>query len=295
MLLGLGATVTPPKEDNGLANKHADSAGSETRQNTENRRNKDEADHAREGVGESTGMRAVVHVVVGMIGGLGIEVAVTVVTLGAFKVVEHAFRARLLAVVTVVALGTSLIVVLVWAVVTTEHAEQTLQALLAITALMATLWTGLGARALTHHAILGMGEETTNAGKEKLLEALGLAVALLPGFALGRKGALLDLSLSDEQLAGGILDEGDGDSVNGDGASIQVENGEADIEQVGAGFFRGVLNAQGLEGVANGHGAGDFAIFEFLEDVDGGRSNGREDLATVGQQEIVFNRKVEDL
>jgi hypothetical protein len=219
---------------------------------------------------------AVVHVV-WTVGTLGIEVTVVAVTLGAFEAGEgHAIRANLI----VVAMGT---------VVTTHH---TLQALgLAVAALAASL----GARAHSHNPLLGSGQKTTNTGDKELLEALGLAVALLPGETVGRRGGLLDLGLGDVQLAGGVLDKGNGDGVDRNGVSLQVENGESDIEKVGAGLVGRGCYGHDLEGVANGHRASNVAIFELLEDVDWARRDRREDLATVGQQAVVFNGQVEHL
>jgi hypothetical protein len=314
VLLGLSATVTLPNEDNGLANQHTDGAGSETSQNTEDSRNEDEADNAREGVGKSTRRGTVVHVV-RTVGALGIEVAVAVVTLGAFKVGEgHVVRALLAVMVTPwafevevlimvgvvgVALGAffefverhalraGLLIVMVVvgamvrAMVTAEHIQQTLPALLAVTALGAILEAIHWARALTNKAILGMARETVNAIHNELLEALELAVAVarVPGLAFG---VPLNLSCGDEQFAGVILDQSDSNGVNGDGVSLQVGDGEAHIDKVGGGLVRGGINEYDLDGVASENRASDFAIFGCLSDIDGRRGSRRENLETVG-------------
>jgi hypothetical protein len=70
------------------------------------------------------------------------------------------------------ALGGELIVVL-GSTVVASHAHRAL--VLAVAVLTATLASH------TQDAVLGSGQKTTHASEQELLEALGLAIALLPG------------------------------------------------------------------------------------------------------------------
>jgi hypothetical protein len=158
--------------------------------------------------------------------------------------------------------------------VVASHAYHTL--VLAVAALTATLASH------AQDTVLSSGQEPTHARDQKLLETLGLAVAFLPGEAL-RRSSLLDLGFGDVELASGVLNQGNGDSVNGNRVGLEVENGESDIEQVGSGGIIGGSQRHHLQGVANGHRLRGLAIFKLLDGADWAGRNGGEDLAAISQ------------
>ena len=306
MLLLLGAAVTLPQEDDSLTNKHTDGAGGQTSQNTEDGGNNNEANNAGESVGEGTVVRTV-HVVVRgtTILHLRVEVVavvVGVVTLGAELVIEGGRRGErrhalgVEAVVTVVlileipkadeAFITVVLVVLVALVILVVVALGTELAVLASAALLATH---------THNAVLGSRHKSVDTVEQQLLETLGIAVALLPGHLLGGGSGLLDVTIGEEQIAVGGKDEGQVDGVDRNRLALQVENSEANIQNLAI-LLIGMGLWCHLQGVTGGHGAGfDVASFDILSNSDGaGRARG-EDLMVVGQQAVFFDVEVEEL
>jgi hypothetical protein len=211
-------------------------------------------------VGESTvRRRRVVEVTV-----LVVVVTLVVVLLG--EVLEfleewHTLREKL-----VVVLGRTVVA---------SHAHHAV--MLAVAALTATL------ACHAQDAGLRSGQETTHARDQKLLEALGLSIALLPGETLGGRSGLLDFSLGDVQLASEVLNQGNGDGVNGNRVGLEVENGESDIEQVGSGGIIGGSQRHHLQGIADGHRLRGLAIFKLLDGANRAGGNGREDLAAISQ------------
>jgi hypothetical protein len=275
VLQRLGATIALPEEDDSLTNKHADGAGGQASQNTQNGRDNNEAEHTGESVGESAvrvrrvvvafvavrgrGRRRVVEVTV-------LVVVVTLVVMLLGEVLEflegwHTLREEL-----VVVLGRTVVA---------SHAHH------AVVLAVAALTTNLACHA--QDAVLSSGQETAHARDQKLLETLGLAVALLPGETLGGRSGLLNLSLSDVELASGVLNQGNGDGVNRNRVSLKVENGESDIEEVGSRGIIGGSQRHHLQGIANGHRLRGLAIFKLLDGVNRAWGNGREDLAAVSQ------------
>jgi hypothetical protein len=74
--------------------------------------------------------------------------------------------------------------------------------------------------------------------------------------------------------------------------SLEVENGESDIKQVGSGGVVGGSQRHHLQGITDGHRLRGLAIFELLNGADRAGRNGREDLATVSQQTVIFDGKI---
>jgi hypothetical protein len=280
VLLGLGATVALPEEDNGLANKHSNGAGSQTSQNTQNSRDDNKAEYAGESASESAVMRRVVVAIVAVRGRRRAitHVSVTVVMVVVILLGEvlesregwHTLREEL--------------VMILRSTVVASHTWQAL--VLAVAALTAAL------PGHAHNTFFGGGQETTNAVEQEFPKALGLAIALLPGEALGGRSGLLNLGLGDVELPSGGLDQSNGDGIDGNGVSLEVENGESYIKQIGSRGVIGRSQRHHLQGITDGHGLRGLAIFELLNGTDRLWGNGREDLTTVSQKAVVFNGEV---
>jgi hypothetical protein len=236
VLLGLGATVALPEENNSLAYEHSDGTGGQASKDTEDGRDDNEAENTGESVGESAVRGRWVMVTVMAVGRRGRAVAhlstkVTIVmgVVGATTMVLHGEEVFEFG-EWWCALG-ELVVVLGRAVVAT-HAHRAL--VLAMAALLAATFASHA-----KDAVMSGGKKTTHARNQKLLDALGLAITLLPGQTLGGRSGLLNLGLGDVELTGGVLDQGDGDGVDRDGVSLEIENGESDIEEIGSGSVVG--------------------------------------------------------
>jgi hypothetical protein len=207
-----------PEEDHSLTDKHTDGAGSQSSQNAEDCRNNDEVDNAGEGASEGTVRMAVVRA----------RWAASFRTKAVAMAVESIWT-ELLGLEVLFAKwwrwreGHGIKAFFVVAVGTMVARKSHHLGVLAVAALATSL-------AHTHHTVFGAIQQTTNSGNEKFLEALGFAMALLPGDAIGCGCGLLDLRLGDEQLTVGILEDGDRHSVNWNRVSFQIENGKPNIE-----------------------------------------------------------------
>lgn len=128
------------------------------------------------------------------------------------------------------------------------------------------------------------------------MQALRLAVALLPGQLLVVVGGLLDVTIGKEQVAGRREDQSNRNGVNGNRVCLQVENSETDIEHISILRIGGTGVWHDFEGVANGDGVRLFvAITGDLVGSDWAWGDGREDLFVVGQQTVVLDVELNKL
>ena len=284
--------MTSPEEHDGLANEHANCTGSETSEDTQNGGDNNEAENAREGVGESARRRrrVVVSVVVRRRGRGRRHIAVVKV-----KGMRVTLRAETLG---TVELGhgeelvhVELVVMLARAVVTTHGAHGALVALVSLV-LAALVTLGL---ALAHHARLGRAHQTPDTSEEKLLHALGLARALLPGQFIGRRGGVFDLGLRNREVTGSVFNQADCDRVDRDGFGFQVEDCETDIDQFNTGSVIGGWDGHHFYCIAHRHSLGLFAIFKLLDGGNRSRGNGREDLVAIDVQAVGIDGEIQDL
>lgn len=282
-LLRSRAAVPLPHKDDDLTDQHTKGAGSQTSQDTEDSGDDDEADDAVKSVGQAV-MVVVVHVM----------------TMGTVKLAHVTLKAvmTLKAMVTLSvhpgqetsgeALGVGLSMA-VLAVVVVRVGRVIVIESVGIPTVVA-----LRSGGEVEHPGLGRGEQGAHAVEQKLAEALGLATALGPGAAVG--SGFFDFGLRHEQFTGvGVVDEGHGYSVEGNWVAVKVENCEANFHEIHR-IFREGRNRHLLDGIADGDRVGLCTIGEsVLNGGDQGRRRGRENLATVGQEEAVFDGEVERL
>lgn len=148
-----------------------------------------------------------------------------------------------------------------------------------------TTMAALGAsqsRLHSQHTCLGGSKQVAHTLEQKLSQAARLSTALLPGDAVG--GSVFHLGLGHVDVALGVVNQGNRNGIKGNGVSVEVENGESDLQQFHI-FLRGCRQRHHLERIAQGNRVGFFAIgFSTLNGVDGGRWWWREDLTTVGEK-----------
>jgi hypothetical protein len=310
VLLLLGTAVTLPEEDDSLAYKHTNSASSETSENTQNSGDDNEANNARESVSKGTVGRAM-HMVRARrttLRILGVETMVVgprvfgLVSAEVLKVLERRRRGHqslgvelvmVLVVGALLAFGVEFIVVLVVGTLLAFGVEIAVVLVVATHTLhaLAALHTGD-----SHDTVLGRRQKAVNTGEEELLQALRLAVALLPGQFLVTWGGLLNVTVGKEQIAGRCEDQSNRNGVNRNGVCLQVEDSESDIKHVSVLRIGGAGVWHDFEGVANGDGARLFvAITGKLVGSYWAWGNGRENLLVIGQQAVVFNVELDKL